>query len=196
MKFEIIWSRHSFNSTVMANSTSVLPRVLSRTLVSTPKPGNQHILRISQPPSQCRRFHSSPLRKEEKLSFRGQLYESTAQRLARERAEEARFAEARNAAGNSTLRLFATTFGMQGPHSWPSRLGVPRNRQLISLSSHSRRLRDKLLLRHPRTKRTPHNFHHTSRCGPAAKTRYARLGDASCVGGLCADSRERKCIYK
>jgi hypothetical protein len=112
VKFEIIRGRHRFNSTVMANSTSVLPRVFSRTLTSTPKSGNQHILRILQPPSQCRRFHGSPLRKEEKLSFRGQLYESTAQRLARERAEEARFAETRNAAGNSTLRLFATTFGM------------------------------------------------------------------------------------
>jgi hypothetical protein len=93
----------------MASAGSVLPRVVSRTLASRPKPG---VLRLSQSQSQCRRFHGSPARQEEKLSFRGQLYESTAQRLARERADEARFAETRNAAGNSTLRLFATTFGM------------------------------------------------------------------------------------
>jgi hypothetical protein len=66
----------------------------------------------------------------------------------------------------------------------------------LSIYSHPRRLRHELLLRHPHPKRTPHNFHHTPRCGPAAETRYARLGDASCVGGLCADSRERKCIYE
>jgi hypothetical protein len=112
MRFEIFWSGHRFDCTVMANSTSALPRVVSRTLAATPKSGNQHILRVSQPLSQCRRFHRSPPRKEEKLSFRGQLYESTAQRLARERAEEARFAETRNVTGNSTLRLFATTFGI------------------------------------------------------------------------------------
>jgi D-lactate dehydrogenase (cytochrome) len=103
----------------MAKSTFVLPRVvLSRTLASRPQPRTHDILRLAQ--SQCRRFHGSPPRQEEKLSFRGQLYESTAQRLARERAEEARFAATRDAAGNSTLRLFATTFGM-----WDIEFGWP-----------------------------------------------------------------------
>lgn len=96
----------------MSGAGSTLPRVVSRKFTST-----QQSLRLDVGlkrtfPLQSRNFRSShQWRKEEKLSFRGQLYESTAQRLARERADESRFAAARNTP-NNTLRLFATTFGM------------------------------------------------------------------------------------
>ena len=74
--------------------------------------------RVSHPPSQCvqqvslrfeRAFHKSrSLRREEK-SFKGQLYESTAQRLERERAEQRRFAKERGESSGG--RTAATTFG-------------------------------------------------------------------------------------
>jgi hypothetical protein len=102
----------------MAKATvGLLARVVSPTLASTPKPSTHDLVRLA--PSQCRHFHRAPPRQEEKLSFRGQLYESTAQRLARERAEEGRFAATRSAQGNSTLRLFATTFCMRDPQLLP-----------------------------------------------------------------------------
>lgn len=53
--------------------------------------------------------------KQEK-SFRGQLYESTAQRLQRERAEQARFAEKRGRGGGAYL-LWAT-LGIPFRHNW------------------------------------------------------------------------------
>jgi hypothetical protein len=117
----LVFARPSFyrdiflvDSQAMAKApVGLFPRVVSATLASTPKPGAHDLVRLA--PSQCRHFHRAPPRQEEKLSFRGQLYESTAQRLARERAEEARFAATRSAQGNSTLRLFATTFCMRDP---------------------------------------------------------------------------------
>ncbi|MCJ1480529.1 D-lactate ferricytochrome c oxidoreductase [Schaereria dolodes] len=77
--------------------------------------------RVSHPPSQCvqqvslrfeRAFHKSrSLRREEK-SFKGQLYESTAQRLERERAEQRRFAKERGESSGG--RTAATTFVFVG----------------------------------------------------------------------------------
>jgi hypothetical protein len=120
----------------MAKSTFALPRLVSRTLASSPQHKTPDVLRLSQ--SQCRHFHPSPPRKEEKLSFRGQLYESTAQRLARERAEEARFAANRDAAGNSTLRLFATTFGMWDVElAWGVITGSALTEDPLTLQSYS-----------------------------------------------------------
>lgn len=46
---------------------------------------------------------------DQKLSFRGQLYESTAQRLKREREDEERFAQRRERIDESGSRTFAIT---------------------------------------------------------------------------------------
>jgi D-lactate dehydrogenase (cytochrome) len=59
-----------------------------------------------------RHFHCSNGALEEQRSFKGQLYESVAQRLARERAEQRRFAEARGESGGG--RMAAMTFGEIG----------------------------------------------------------------------------------
>lgn len=59
---------------------------------------------------QRRCFRSTRSRPEETRSFRGQLYESTAQRLARERADEAKYIENRQRMGPSkALQTFALT---------------------------------------------------------------------------------------
>ena len=69
-------------------------------------------------PSQClrqipigtrRTIHSSRRLYEEKKDFKGQLYESTAQRLQRERAEQRRFAKERGESSGG--RNAAITFG-------------------------------------------------------------------------------------
>ncbi|KAA6414782.1 MAG: D-lactate dehydrogenase (cytochrome) [Lasallia pustulata] len=73
----------------------------------------------SYPSQQCmkrarvcerRSLHVSRSLKGEQKSFRGQLYESTAQRIQRERAEQQRFAKDREE--SSTSRAFATTFAI------------------------------------------------------------------------------------
>lgn len=92
-------------------------------------------------------FRSAPIPSEEKRSFRGQLYESTAQRLARERAEEARFIDNRQKMGPSkVVRTFAITIRMSDVYkralSW-----------VLIDSSLLRRLRHGLLLRFHPTKR-------------------------------------------
>lgn len=56
-----------------------------------------------------REIHLSRCFAEEKKSFRGQLYESTAQRLERERADQRRFAHERGS--NRGGRNAAITFG-------------------------------------------------------------------------------------
>src|SRR5947207_6078374 len=171
----------------MAKPTVGLPRIVSRSVVSTAKATPQALVRLSR--LQCRPFHQASSLQEEKLSFRGQLYESTAQRLARERAEEARYAAARNAQGNSTSRLFATTFCMRASLLLPELA-------LTSVYSHPWRLRCQLLLRPVGAQRTPHIVHHTARCRSATAARHAGLGDASCLGGLCADCRQGERVYE
>ena len=56
-----------------------------------------------------RAIHSSASSQEDQKSFKGQLYESTYQRLERERAEQRRFAKERGQSSGS--RTAATTFG-------------------------------------------------------------------------------------
>lgn len=200
----LVFARPSFyreiflvDSQAMAKATvGLLPRVVSPTLASAPKPRTHDLVRLA--PSQCRHLHRAPPRQEEKLSFRGQLYESTAQRLARERAEEARFAATRSAQGNSTLRLFATTFCMRDPQLLPEFDEEGREPLTVAplIYSHPRRLRRQLLLRHACAQRTPHNLHYIARCSSATAARYAGLGDASCLGRLGADCRQRECVYE
>lgn len=57
-----------------------------------------------------RAFHVSSASAEQEKSFRGQLYQSTAQRLERERAEQRRFAHERGEGNNG--RSAAFTFGL------------------------------------------------------------------------------------
>ena len=56
-----------------------------------------------------RALHTSKNRAEQKLSFRGQLYESTQRRLEKERQEQQRFARERGEVGSG--RAAATLFG-------------------------------------------------------------------------------------
>ena len=56
-----------------------------------------------------RALHTSKPRAEQKLSFRGQLYESTKRRLEKERQEQQRFARERGGVGGG--RAAATLFG-------------------------------------------------------------------------------------
>jgi D-lactate dehydrogenase (cytochrome) len=62
-----------------------------------------------------RRCHASkakPDEKEEKESFKGQLYQSTAERLQRDKAEQARFAEHREAQRARSSPPWLVPFGM------------------------------------------------------------------------------------
>lgn len=65
---------------------------------------------LRRTPLPGRNFHISKALKERDQSFRGQLYQSTAERLERERAEQRRFAEARGEAHGG--RNAAFTFGL------------------------------------------------------------------------------------
>lgn len=65
---------------------------------------------IRQTPRYKREIHVSKPRSEQQKSFKGQLFESTTQRLARERAEQQRFAKERGESHSG--RNFATTFGL------------------------------------------------------------------------------------
>lgn len=65
---------------------------------------------IHRNPALVRQFTASTCcRKEEKPSFKGQLYESTHQRLLRERAEQERFAQYQTQ--SPAARYVALTFG-------------------------------------------------------------------------------------
>ena len=55
---------------------------------------------------------AKPEEKEEKESFKGQLYQSTAERLQRDRAEQARFAEHREAQRARSSPPWLVPFGM------------------------------------------------------------------------------------
>lgn len=66
----------------------------------------------STSPNVSRGFRSIPRSSEQDSSFRGQLYESTAQRLQRERAEQEKFAKERGESSGG--RSLAITFGKPG----------------------------------------------------------------------------------
>lgn len=79
----------------------------------TSKQASRHV-----PQVQCirkatfrRNIHGSKFFAQEKKSFRTQLYESTAQRLARERAEQRRLAEIANRPVSTLGRTTSITFG-------------------------------------------------------------------------------------
>ena len=83
-----------------------------------------------RPQFQCLRrlAHDDPSTREpreQRKPFRGQLLESIGQRLERERAEQARFADARGN-GTSGGRYAAMTFGRLPIHNFPkSMLRIP-----------------------------------------------------------------------
>ncbi|PGH10171.1 glycolate oxidase, subunit GlcD [Helicocarpus griseus UAMH5409] len=74
-----------------------------QTPISTTHPALPQCLRL-----QSRRFGATSRCTQEKPSFKGQLYESTQQRLARERAEQAKYARSQQT--SSGARAFALTF--------------------------------------------------------------------------------------
>ena len=91
---------------------------ISRTIVAAPALRATGIIskQILHGPSDCqkRAFRLTALQFQEKLSFQGQLYQSTAQRLARERADEDRFIKAQEATERrGTLMTFAYSVGLR-----------------------------------------------------------------------------------
>ena len=135
-------------------------------------------LRAPWSPETCtphpRHLSTSRPRSDDKLSFRGQLYESTAQRLARERADEARFAAARSTQGNTPLRLFATTFG--------SSLQLSARALTLNLDSYSRCVRGFLSFWYSSAKRVAYHVHHSALLCSATEARHQTVSSASCVG--------------
>ena len=91
-----------------AMSTHRCPSLaLLRSLKRAPQISQRCNCQISS--AQRRAFRTARALKEEQRSFKGQLYESTAQRLQRERVEQARFAKLRGEGGAG--RNAAATFG-------------------------------------------------------------------------------------
>ena len=60
----------------------------------------------------ARRCYAADAKKEEKESFKGQLYQSTAERLQRDKAEQARFAGHREAQKARSSPAWLVPFGM------------------------------------------------------------------------------------
>lgn len=105
---------------------------------------------------QRRTFRTTVPFKQEERSFKGQLYESTSQRLQRERAEQARFAKERGESKGG--RNAAITFGkLSSIHDVEHRL-MACSRLLLILNM--------LLSWDPPTSRSGYNVYYPSRGGP------------------------------
>ena len=92
--------------------------------------------------------------KEEKESFKGQLYQSTAERLQRDKAEQARFAEHREAQRARSSPPWLVPFGM-----WLNRDTCMRISGLMWTSPDRRRHR-RLLFRQANPQRPRHFLNH------------------------------------
>jgi hypothetical protein len=90
----------------MAMSRAVIPsRILRRQLLERPRNGAVQQLN-------GRRCYAADTKNEEKESFKGQLYQSTAERLQRDKAEQARFAGHREAQKARSSPPWLVPFGM------------------------------------------------------------------------------------
>ena len=97
-----------------------------------------------------RPLHTSrPAREQQRSSFKGQLYESVAQRLERERAEQQRFAKIRGEGGGG--RPAAIAFGMLGVIDWSI--------YILIMSSHTLYRRQLLLFGNTRAGATKSRLH-------------------------------------
>ena len=104
----------------MRNAVGASRQPILSTFNQTLRPGLkiQYISFQRSAGQQRRCLRTSRCLAEEKKSFRGQLYESTAQRLARERAEEAKYIENKQKMGPSkALQTFALTIREYGLHT-------------------------------------------------------------------------------
>jgi hypothetical protein len=177
---------------ILSSAMSFPKRAPSRALLS-------HLCRSPIPaPSPClRSIASRQIRHEstenkpagEGRSFKGQLYESTAARLARERVERARFSRDRKEP--SGARNIALTFG-----TLCNITSLSANIQLLTsiICSNHRNSLQRLLprnLRHPRALKP---LHAPSLRNHTPEARCIRLEHGSCMGGLCSDCREGECL--
>ena len=126
------------------------------------------LLQSWSPRTACGRSFGSTSRRWEqkgdaKQSFQGQLYESTAQRLHRERADEARYIKAQEE-NNPKLGQRTLLLSLSKCES--------RSKLLLFLTSSRPPLcRWSLLLSWlDATQKTAYHFHHASRSGPASRT--------------------------
>lgn len=149
-------------------------------------------LQCTSPPrlagQQRRSFRTGQSRPEETRSFRGQLYESTAQRLARERADESQFIENRQKMGPSkALQTFALTIrGSDFVFSnWP---------QELMRCSLLRRLRHRLLSGLYPSKSSSADVHHTIIRLTSSNTRCSRYRSSGRVGRFCEHSWQGECL--
>lgn len=157
------------------------------------------VLRCIETQSQCRTsilqsvpavrsFHSSTRtfdkQEEASRSFRGQLYESTSDRLKRERQEQAQYIKA-SSERKGEPRTLALSVGMFA--IWTSSIHT-------DLGSHFVCCRRRILAGFERRKDPRHHLNHTSRSSTTSSTRYTRLGPTSRLGRLCSDCRKRECI--
>jgi hypothetical protein len=133
------------------------------------------------------RFESTkPPTPEEGRSFKGQLYESTSNRLQKERIERARFAKERNEGASG--RNWSITFGISPLHSVPRII-------LIRWDSNSSNCRHSLLPRHEIHNQTLHSFHCPSLSNHPPQTQHLRSEFRGCMDGLCRDRREGECLH-
>jgi hypothetical protein len=103
----------------------------------------------------CYASKAKPEEKEEKESFKGQLYQSTAERLQRDKAEQARFAEHREAQRARSSPPWLVPFGI-----WFNRVVYMRAVEL-TLGSLDRRRHRRLLLWQTNPQRPRHFLDHT-----------------------------------
>ena len=141
-----------------------------------------------------RTFHSSPIRSEEKgkdtsqdnLSFRGQLYQSTAERLKRERASEEKYIKAQAGRGEgSGSRSLTLSFSMC--------FSVWRTWSANS-QSHSRGRRRRLLPWGKRRKATRGLLDHSSFASTSSSARHTNVESTSGLGRLCPDCWKGQCL--
>lgn len=150
---------------------------IALSLVSKQKP---HTVAIAQ---QCfgqatflkRDIHSSKCyAKEERETFAGQLYASTAQRLERERAEQRRFASARAPRGGRSIGL---SFGLP-----PLR---PNSSNGLIWNSNSRHLSRFLLHRNFGCQTSTSCIYRHPGINHSSRSRCRAIQPPGCMGGLC-----------
>lgn len=94
--------------------------IMSRAILRKPASGCEAFHLRTHPQRLARRTYASE--PDFNKSFKGQLYDSTHQRLQRERAEQARFAEAREAQK-----------GRRGAPAWMTPFGIAQSRPSTAL---------------------------------------------------------------
>ena len=136
--------------------------------------------------SHKRPLHISRSLKAEEKSFKGQLYESTALRLQRERAEQARFAKARGE--SSRGRNAAVTFGL------PPQIMGREVEAIAYISSHLCFVRDLLLFGFHEPCRSIHALYDSSIDYDSPKTQCFAIQPTSGMGRFRIYCRRGECL--